>query len=159
MPAVTDRNLLFGILALQMDFISREQLITGMHAWVLAKEKPLALHLVQACAISAEHCELLEPLVEAHIRKHDNDPAKSLASLISVGSVKQDLKDVGDADLAASVAQVSAACALEVDPNATANWSVGASTSQGERFRILRPHAQGGLGKVSVARDKNCTGK
>ena len=30
-----DRNLLFGILALQMDFISREALVAAMNAWVL----------------------------------------------------------------------------------------------------------------------------
>ena len=32
-----DRNLLFGILALQMDFISRDALVAAMHAWVFAK--------------------------------------------------------------------------------------------------------------------------
>jgi hypothetical protein len=37
-----DRNLLFGILALQMDFISRDQLVAGMNAWVLDKTQPLA---------------------------------------------------------------------------------------------------------------------
>ena len=36
-----DRNLLFGILALQMDFIRRDHLIAAMHAWVLDKAKPL----------------------------------------------------------------------------------------------------------------------
>jgi hypothetical protein len=35
--AAADRNLLFGILALQMDFISRDALIQGMNAWVLDK--------------------------------------------------------------------------------------------------------------------------
>ena len=36
-----DRNLLFGILALQMDFISRDVLVAAMNAWVLDKGKPL----------------------------------------------------------------------------------------------------------------------
>ena len=30
----TDRNLLFGILALQLDFISRDALVRAMYAWV-----------------------------------------------------------------------------------------------------------------------------
>lgn len=32
-------------------------------------------------------------------------------------------------------------------------WTVGETTSEGTRFRIIRPHAQGGIGKVSVAYD------
>jgi hypothetical protein len=32
-----DRNLLFGILALQMDLIGRDALVAAMHAWVLDK--------------------------------------------------------------------------------------------------------------------------
>jgi hypothetical protein len=41
-PSVhAERNLLFGILAVQMDFISRDALIAAMHAWVLDKVKPL----------------------------------------------------------------------------------------------------------------------
>ena len=40
-PATADRNLLFGILAVQLDFVSRDQLIAAMNAWVLEKSKPI----------------------------------------------------------------------------------------------------------------------
>jgi hypothetical protein len=37
-PALAaDANLLFGVLALQMDFVGRDQLIAGMQAWVHEK--------------------------------------------------------------------------------------------------------------------------
>ena len=32
-PATADRNPLFGILALQRDFISQDDLVRGMNAW------------------------------------------------------------------------------------------------------------------------------
>src|SRR5262249_2154170 len=51
-----DRNLLFGILALQMDFISRDALIEAMHAWVLEKAKPLGP--VPLRAAGREGCQL-----------------------------------------------------------------------------------------------------
>ena len=38
-PSV-DRNLLFGILALQMDFITRDQLVAAMNAWPSIRPNP-----------------------------------------------------------------------------------------------------------------------
>ena len=36
-----DRNLLFGLLALQMDFLVRDQLLEAMLVWMLEKGTPL----------------------------------------------------------------------------------------------------------------------
>ena len=37
--ARSDRNLLFGILAVQMNFVGRDALIEGLNAWVLQKHR------------------------------------------------------------------------------------------------------------------------
>src|SRR5687768_1906191 len=152
-PASSDRNLLFGILALQMDFITREQLVVGMQAWVLAKDITLAEHLVQAGALRPARRQLLEPLVEEHIRQHGDDPQQSLASISSVDALRDELAGLGDQQIDASIANIPVRnkSAKEADPYATI--SVGSASSQGMRFRILRPHAEGGLGRVSVALD------
>jgi hypothetical protein len=39
---MTDRNLLFGILALQLDFITRDQPVAAIHSLVRNKLRPLA---------------------------------------------------------------------------------------------------------------------
>ncbi len=47
----SDRNLLLGIVALQMDFISRDELIAAMHGWTLDKTRSLSEILVRNGAL------------------------------------------------------------------------------------------------------------
>src|SRR6185437_7093561 len=83
------------------------------------------------------------------------DPQQSLAAVSSIKSVRQELQQIADADVQASLAYVSAARDSEEDRYASrASSSVGQPSSAGLRFRILRPHAKGGLGQVSVALDE-----
>jgi hypothetical protein len=145
---MADRNLLFGILALQMDFISREQLIAAMNAWVLDKGKALGDILVAQQALEPSRRALLGVLVEEHLRQHGNDPQQSLAAISSIRSVHAELAQIGDADVEHSLAHV----ASQYDPNTTVSLTTPAAA--GERYRILRPHAQGGLGEVFVADDR-----
>ncbi|MDX1948363.1 MAG: serine/threonine-protein kinase [Pirellulaceae bacterium] len=153
MSSAADRNLLFGILALQLDFITREQLIIGMQAWVLAKERTLADLLQEAGSLLPENRAALEVLVAAHVKKHQNDPQQSLAAISSASDIHDELSQIADPQLDASLPHIAAAARKYRSLGDVPTQSVGESTSAGMRFRIVRPHAQGGLGKVSVARD------
>jgi serine/threonine protein kinase len=147
----TDRNLLFGILAVQMDFVSRDALIAAMSGWVLAKHRPLGEILVEQEALSAANRDLLEALVSAHIRQHDDDPARSLAALSSPARPPGEaLRQVDDPDVRASIGHVTETLNTISDPNLIVAEAEGARP----RFRILRPHAKGGLGEVFVAHDE-----
>ena len=73
-----DRNLLFGILALQLDFVRRDDLIAAMNAWVLDKAKPLGQILTEQKALGEDKLDLLEALVQAHLQMHGNAPQQSL---------------------------------------------------------------------------------
>ena len=157
----SDRNLLFGILAVQMDFISRDALVNAMHAWVLKKARPLGQILLEQNALTSETHALLEALVQKHLALHGNDPQQSLAAVSSVGSVKKHLEQIADPDVQASMIALSSpakereagGAAAELD-DLYATVSIGAPTATGQRFRILRPHAKGGLGEVFVAHDE-----
>jgi tetratricopeptide (TPR) repeat protein len=149
----SDRNLLFGVLALQMDFITRDALLAAMHAWVLEKGKPLGRILVERGDLDEQDFALLEPLVAKHVERHGGDPERSLESLTSVSWLRQDLLEIHDPELSATATRLGAAPDGTVDPRDTATLSVGAASLAGQRFRVLRHHASGGLGEVFVARD------
>jgi hypothetical protein len=135
--ASADRNLLFGILALQMDFVTRDQLIAGMNAWVLDKAKSLGEILNQQDALSQDRVALLTALMSEHLKQHGDDAAQSLAALSAVPhTLKQQLEQVPDGDVHASLGVVPSARPNETpDPNATlAQPTLGQPTSAGLRF-------------------------
>ncbi len=154
-PVGASRNLLFGLLALQNNFIDRDALLDAFNRWVHDKVRPLGEILVDRGALAPDEFALLGALVAKHLEKFDNDPQKSLAALSSIGSARQDLSRVADQDVQASLGYVSAARHGREDESAQspAPTVVGGSTSAGTRFVVLRPHAKGGLGQVFVARD------
>jgi eukaryotic-like serine/threonine-protein kinase len=152
--AEANRNLLFGILAVQMDFISRDQLVAAMHTWVLEKHKSLGQILQAQGALAADERAILEAVVAKHIERHSNDVEQSLGSVSSVGSLHEELHRIEDSEVQASLGYVGTAHRDGRDDESTRTYIGGAPTSSNARFRILRPHARGGLGEVFVASDE-----
>jgi serine/threonine-protein kinase len=146
-PPAADRNLLLGILALQMDFVSRDALIAAMHAWALDKAKPLGLILCERGALTEAERAPLEALVDRHLARHDHDPDKSLAALRPSPEIRAHLGSVPGSELLS---------ALSPTPDGPPTVSVGASLPlpSDSRYQRLRPHAKGGLGEVWVAADR-----
>src|SRR5208337_2938378 len=149
------RNLLFGVLALQNDFISRDDLLAAFAVWVADKARPLGQILVDRGALDDARRALLEALVGEHLKRHGDDPVASLAAVSSLGSVREDLEELADPDLQASLSTASSrAAGAGGEAAATATFTSSSSRSAAARFRVLRFHKQGGLGQIYVARDE-----
>jgi serine/threonine protein kinase/DNA-binding SARP family transcriptional activator len=160
-----DRNLIFGLLALQMDFVTREQLLDAMAVWMLDKQTPLGDILCRRGMLAEDERQVLDLALEKHLRRHGGDPQASLAAIRVEASVRQDLDRLDDADVKASVASVSPVSPASSGPGTkqgasddslpipetAASLSTSATTL---RFRRLREHARGGLGEVFVALDE-----
>jgi len=149
----TARNLLFGILALQNNFIDRAALLAAFNAWTDDKSRSLGLILVELGKLDTSRHVLLDALVAEHLKINGEDPDRSLAAISSLGPVRRDLEHLADPDLAASLGHVGTSRSSSTDPDATLSW-IGTPTSSGARFRVLRPYARGGLGEVFAAFDE-----
>lgn len=66
----TDRNLLFGVLALQLDLIDSEKFSEACAAWAARKEVTLAAILIERGWITATDREDIERLLERKIQRY-----------------------------------------------------------------------------------------
>jgi tetratricopeptide (TPR) repeat protein/tRNA A-37 threonylcarbamoyl transferase component Bud32 len=149
--AAPDRDLLFGLLALQNGLIDQVQLVAGFQAWTRDKARPLAGHLVARGDLDAGDRDAVEALIDRHVRKH-GDVEKSLAAVPAGKSTRDRLAALADEDLNHTLSHAGST-PTDIDADRTTTYAVGSSSADGQRFRVLRPHAQGGLGAVFVALD------
>ena len=150
-----DRHLLFGLLALQNGIINQVQLVAAFQAWTLDKSRSLADHLEARGDLTGARRALLEGLVEVHLEAHGGDVEKSLAAVSAGKSTRESLARIGEPEIEATLARVGVGTRIGRDGDAdrTAPTPSASATSDGQRFRVLRPHARGGLGAVFVALD------
>src|SRR5262245_23121320 len=154
MGVAADRHLLFGLIALQVGLIDQAQLVAAFQAWARDKSRPLADHLADYGHLDVDDRAAVEALAARHLKKHGGDPEQSLAALPAGRSTRENLNRLRDAELEASLARLGPISThVGEDGDRTASYSVGTATSDGQRFRVLRPHARGGLGAVFVALD------
>jgi tRNA A-37 threonylcarbamoyl transferase component Bud32 len=157
-PIDPSRDLLFGLLALQTGLINQAHLVAAFHAWTQATDRSMAEILAEQGALSAPCLTLVEGLVIEHLRRHGNDPQRSLAAIGVGRSTREHLAAIGNPELDASLGQAGSGLTqdqhdTDTDTDRTASYAVGTASSDGQRFRVLRHHARGGLGAVFVALD------
>jgi hypothetical protein len=125
------RDLLFGLLALQIGLIDQDQLVASFRAWSRDKKRSMADQFVARGDLDPEQRGLLEGLVAQHLKKHGGDAGKSLAAIPVSRCTCESLAHVGDADVNASLVHLGPAPTQVEDPDRTASYAVGSATSDG----------------------------
>ena len=120
--------------------------------------RPIAEILASKGAIDADDRALLEGLAEKHLKRHGGGPERSLAAMNASRAMLESFARIGDPEIEATLAQFGSSL-VERDAEQTGTHQVGGSTSEGQRFRILRPHARGGSARSSWRSILSCTGR
>jgi eukaryotic-like serine/threonine-protein kinase len=147
-----NRDLFIGLLALQNGLVEQDVLIPAFRSWTRDKSRRLADILAAQGAIDADERALLEGLAVKHLGRHGDDPERSLAALHPGRSLRAGLAEIGDPDIEATLGHVGSSQGStdgDDDPDRTGSYAVGSANSDGQRFRVLRPHARGGWARSS----------
>jgi eukaryotic-like serine/threonine-protein kinase len=153
--STSDHDLLFGLLALQNGLINQIQLGAAFQAWTLDRSRPFAEHLVSRGDLDVQQRGLLEALVSLHLKKYGGNTEQSLAAIPIDRATRESLFRLGGPAVDSTIGHVDSGLDSTRDGeiDLTTSYAVGSATSDGQRFRVLRPHARGGLGAVFVALD------
>jgi PAS domain S-box-containing protein len=141
----TDRNLLFGVLALQADLIDQRQFLEACLLWTSRKDAPLADLLVERGWLVPEDRAHLDYLLARKLHRHGGDPRAGLARIPD--DVKRSLATLQDGDVQRSLAGVSG------PERAAGQVTVDHVPGPHQRYARVRLHATGGIGRVWLAQD------
>ena len=159
MTAAADRHLLFGLLALQNGLIDQGRSWSPSTPGPATRPGPWPTTSSPGATSTRRIAPLLEGLVAVHLARTATwrrawppsppaaPPARAWPSSATPRSRPRSPGSYGSRAAAPPSHD-------DTTPIAPPPTSVGAATSDGQRFRILRPHARGGLGEVFVARDE-----
>jgi hypothetical protein len=85
-----DRNLLFGLLALQNGLINQAQLVAAFQSWTLDRARALADHLITIGHLNQAQRAVVEAMADLHVAKH-GDIARNLAAIPAGRSTHESL--------------------------------------------------------------------
>ena len=139
----TDRNLLFGVIALQCDLIDTRQFVDACTLWSSRKSSSLADVLNQQNWLSDEDRQHVEYLLKRRLQKQSGNARRSLAALPL--EVKSALADIDDQDIHESLHGLG-------DDVETLVTSPSFPPQQ-NRLVLKGLHSTGGIGQVWLAYD------
>src|ERR1700722_14337972 len=114
-PVDTERNLLFGLLALQNGLIDQGALFAAFAAWTRNKGRPLADHLIALGHLDAPRRAAVEAIAGVHVQAVGRSTRESLARA-GGPEVEATLGHVGSAE---------GSTRNDNDPDRTGSYSVG----------------------------------
>jgi len=143
-----DRNLLFGILAVQLRRVTPAQLVTAAAKWAVEPDKEIAAFLREADVLSQNDVHLLNQFVDAAIAAHHGDAE---ATLTAFGGNEQLLHSFAGCVHRTRDGNLE----IQVSPEARGEWDGASSTVQEApgRYSEFGVHGHGGMGRVLLVYD------
>jgi eukaryotic-like serine/threonine-protein kinase len=160
-----NRDLLVAVLAVLTDAIPRPGLAAVLKSWSQQRDRPLSQVLKATTGLDEERLRALECLAAVHLKTHQGDLGLSLRALGAQEFTENVVTQADDESLR-TLLSTTLGCeatmpmghdsasektlGFSLHPSPATNAAPG---PKDERFKLIRPHKQGGIGQVWLARD------
>jgi tetratricopeptide (TPR) repeat protein len=145
--ADTDRNLLFGVLALQADLLDASRFAEACSAWAARKDRSLADLVVERGWLTPADRADVDKLLDRKLKKHDGDARAGLAEATTSEVMLRSLASLADPDVRRSLA------GTPLVPGPVQFPTTAHVPEVRDRYTLIRLHATGGIGRVWLAHD------
>ena len=151
-----DKNLLFGILAIQMGYITQVQLIESTEIWTKNQDRHLEDILLEKGFISTQQSDEIAKLISIRLEKSGGDTQEVLESLGGTDAVS---KSFGGSIILTESGEVLPSIGGSQEPTDTVSAQDDLTNDerltveQPGRYKIIGVQGRGGIGKVLVAFD------
>ena len=148
-PMDTERNLLFGVVALQNGTVDADRLTETCAAWAEEPSQSLAKLFVDRGLMTDEQKTQIEKVVASELEAHGGNAQATLAATMDGRSLEA-IRDIAGSRNALEAE-------FKLSPQAQSGHVVLGTLSPGEesreRYTLTHLHAKGGMGRVWLARD------
>ncbi len=151
-----NRDQLFGMMALRAGLIDRTDLDAATRACSDDQSRIFTRELADRAGLDRDVCQAVETMIDHQMTRHGGSLDQTISALSTSAGNAETLDVQGEAGLDGTVSLDGSPTTSGVEGGASHlpfTAGIGRPGSVEPRFRILRPHARGGLGAVSVALD------
>ena len=138
-PTDRERDLLYGIIALQLRFVTKDQVIEVLTLLLQTPEKTARDLFLEKGFLGEKQSEALLSVMDAELERHGGHTAQIVGSLHDSPTVAQSIADLRSAD-----------SPLPSSLEATLGW---------DRYEVMEELGRGGVGKVLLALDESLMGR
>jgi serine/threonine-protein kinase len=175
----TDRNLLFGVLALQLEYIDPQRFTEACAAWAVSNQKTLPEILIDRGWMKGREVEEVERFLDRKLKRHKGDVEKTLASE-SPQEIQQVIRAARNKEDPEATTEMSSGLSGDPSPQPETNASRGTNpdgptefytpSAAGyvpmetvnyepeelrSRYTLTKMHGEGGIGRVWLAHDQH----
>lgn len=146
----TNRLLLLSFFGIKRKLLSPKRVLVVMQARRNEQAGQPIDQLIELGGLTAASAQSLEKVVDRYLAQHDNDTKRALAAISTLGRLGDELANIDDPALQVALSLIGLG---QRDPGESSR-EPDTSASEGSRYEVVNSHAQGGLGEVFVARDR-----
>lgn len=150
-PSERDKNLLFGVFAVQSGIVTARGFVEAGAAWAADPSLGIPERLEQAGLITNRQRELLTHLADQVVEHHAGDEKAALSFFGGAESVSRIITEGSVSDAGASVATALDAPQMVED---VLDGEAGVTVEEAGRYTRGSEHSRGGMGRILVVHDE-----